>query len=117
MSCLPPICTSRYRAAVVNGPGAYWARSFSRKLVAAVLVGLTVTSCAGSEGLTPSSRCADFIHAAWDDRAAFLQQVRANQRIQPNGVAVPTVEALSMICDAYPEMALTEAMPRATPGD
>jgi hypothetical protein len=117
MTGLLPVRTSRYRAAVVKGPGACWARSFSRKLAATALVLLTVTSCARSEGLTSSSRCADFIHAAWEDRAAFLEQVRANQRIRPNGVAVPTVEAVSMICDAYPEMALTEAMRRATPDD
>jgi hypothetical protein len=67
--------------------------------------------------LTPSSRCEEFIHAGWEERAAVVEQVRSNQRIRPNGVAVPSAETVSMICDAYPEITLAEAMRRATLGD
>jgi hypothetical protein len=95
-----------------------WALTFSRTLGASlgIIVVLSGTSCAESDALTPSSRCEEFIHAAWEDRIAVLQQVQANQRTRPDAVTVPSVETVSMVCDAYPEITLAEAVGRATQG-
>jgi hypothetical protein len=95
-----------------------WAPPFCRTLAASLglLVVLSGTSCAESDALTPSSRCEESIHAAWEDRIAVLQQVQANQRTRPDAVTVPSVETVSLVCDAYPEITLAEAVGRATQG-
>lgn len=95
-----------------------WAPSFSRTLAASLglLVVLSGTSCAESDASTSSSRCEEFIHSGWEDRIAVLQQVQANQRTRPDAVTIPSVATVSMVCDAYPEITLAEAVGRATQG-
>ena len=76
-----------------------------------VLVALT-TSCTETQHLGGASSCVDFIHSDMAQRGDAVAAAAANARLVPSDAAVPDVADVSMMCDAYPDITVAEAMGR-----
>ena len=76
--------------------------------VACALLGaLSVVGCSTEPVVTT---CADFIHADMAERSDMVDAASAHQRFSPEPVPVPTVEELSMWCDAFPDLTIDEVV-------
>jgi len=75
------------------------------------LVALT-TSCTETQHLDGASSCVDFIHSGMAERGEAVEAAAHNARFAPVAAA-PTVADVSMMCDAYPDITVAQAMGRA----
>ncbi len=57
-----------------------------------------------------------FIHADMDRRAEIVASAVDVQRTSPTRLAVPSVEDLSTMCDAFPDLTVAEASERIVEG-
>ena len=76
------------------------------------LVALT-TSCTETQHLDGASSCVDFIHSGMAERGEAVAAAAANARLVPSDAATPDVADVSMMCDAYPDITVAQAMGRA----
>jgi hypothetical protein len=75
-----------------------------------VLLLVLTTSCTKARHLDGASSCADFIHAGMAQRSDAVTATARNARFAPATADAPTVAAVSMVCDAYPDISVAEAM-------
>lgn len=76
------------------------------------LVALT-TSCTEVEHLDGASSCVDFIHSDMAQRSEAVAAAADNARFVPSDVAAPDVADVSLMCDAFPDLTVAQAMGRA----
>lgn len=75
------------------------------------LVALT-TSCTETQHLDGASSCVDFIHSDMAKRSEAVAAAAANARFVPSDAATPDVADVSMMCDAFPDITVAQAMGR-----
>lgn len=80
----------------------------------ALLAAVSVVGCSAETAAAPT--CVDFIHADLAERSDMVDAASAAQRFSPEPVPLPTVEDLSMWCDAFPDLTVDEAIERSGRG-
>ena len=84
-----------------------------RRRIVALAACVLIVGCTSPSRLAPSSSCADFIHAAWGERSAVVDEAESNLRLHPSSVVMPSVEEVALVCDAYPDITIAEAVGQA----
>ena len=80
-----------------------------RSAMAAAALAIAVAGCGGNENpaVSTSSTCREFMAAGFEARTLLYERTTGSGHW-------PAVEDVMLVCDAYPEATVAEAMARAT---